>query len=157
MGNLQCSTRRSGKKFTFWIYIFFFAHRVPFINIQGLLIAVLVSCNCKILKLYSAPKSKKLKKGPYKSLKDGEGGRYGVLSITNPNYEETPNITTAGSDILAVTTDETSLARFGYANDDNFVDRSEYISTSPTEIVCGELLSALPVKNLGRGPTPAPV
>lgn len=116
--------------------------------------AVLVSCNCKILRLYSAPKSKKTKKGSYKSLKDGEGGRYGILSITNPNYEDVP---TYDATDLAIDENESNLAHLGYSNDENFVERSEYISTSPTEIVCGEMLSALPVKNLGRGPVPASV
>lgn len=46
-----------------------------------------------MLKLYTVPRHKQqkqkyvLKNGCYKSLRDCEKGQYGVLSITNPNYE----------------------------------------------------------------------
>lgn len=61
---------------------------------QGILTAFLVTCNCRVLKLYTVPRHKQtqqkyvLKNGCYKSLRDCEKGQYGVLSITNPNYEE---------------------------------------------------------------------
>lgn len=111
---------------------------------------MLVSCNCKVLKLYSAPRSNKSRKGHYTNLREGEGGRFGILSITNPNYEES-------NPHCDVTIEEASLVKMAYANDENFVDRSEFISTSPTEIVCGDLSSALPVKALHGGPIPAPL
>lgn len=95
-----------------------------------------------------------MKKGNYKSLREGEGGRYGILSITNPNYEDVPTYDAAE---LALEDGGSSMTHLGYSNDENFIERSEYISTSPTEIICGELLSALPVKNLVRGPVPASV
>lgn len=47
-----------------------------------------------MLKLYTVPRHKQqqqkyvLKNGSYKSLRDCEKGQYGVLSITNPNYED---------------------------------------------------------------------
>lgn len=45
-----------------------------------------------MLKLYTVPRHKQtqkyvLKNGCYKSLRDCEKGQYGVLSITNPNYD----------------------------------------------------------------------
>lgn len=60
---------------------------------QGILTAFLVTCNCRVLKLYTAPRHKQqqqkyaMKNGCYKSLRDCEKGQYGVLSITNPNYD----------------------------------------------------------------------
>lgn len=62
---------------------------------QGILTAFLVTCNCRVLKLYTVPRHKQqqhqqkyvLKKGCYRSLRDCEKGQYGVLSITNPNYD----------------------------------------------------------------------
>lgn len=61
-------------------------------TLQGILTAFLVTCNCRVLKLYTVPRHKQhkkyvLKNGCYKSLRDCEKGQYGVLSITNPNYD----------------------------------------------------------------------
>lgn len=111
---------------------------------------MLVSCNCRVLKLYSAPRTSKSRRGHYRSLREGEGGRYGVLSITNPNYEDIGNTCT-------MTGEEPCLVKMGYT-EDGFIERSDFISTSPTDILSGELSTALPVKELGRnGPGPAPV
>lgn len=69
-------------------------------SLQGLLTALLVTCNCRVLKLYTGPKRSKeahkqkyvMRNGCYKSLRDCEKGQYGVLSITNPNYVESPEV-----------------------------------------------------------------
>lgn len=60
-------------------------------GIQGIVTAMLVTCNCRILKLYTSSRGSKSRKGKYKSLRDCEGGRYGVLSVTNPNYYDEQN------------------------------------------------------------------
>lgn len=72
--------------------------------LQGIVTTLLVTCNCKILKLYTTPRLHKTRKGnKYAELRDGGGGvmgsgslvaasfgaessRYAVLSVTNPNY-----------------------------------------------------------------------
>lgn len=69
--------------------------------LQGILTAFLVTCNCRVLRLYTSPrdhreKHQQLKKGYYKSLRDCEKGQYGVLSITNPNYEESSTVDEEG-------------------------------------------------------------
>lgn len=111
---------------------------------------MLVSCNCRVLKLYSAPRSNKSRRGHYRSLREGEGGRYGVLSVTNPNYED------IGSS-CNLSIEDANLVKMGYT-EDGFVERSDFISTSPTDILTGELSSALPVKELVHcGPIPASV
>lgn len=69
---------------------------------QGILTAFLVTCNCRVLKLYTVPRHKQqqqkyvLNKGCYKSLRDCEKGQYGVLSITNPNYDASAMTTGGG-------------------------------------------------------------
>lgn len=64
----------------------------PYRRFQGIVTALLVTCNCRVLKLYTAPRQqhrhKQLaKKTSYKCLRDCEKSHFGVLSITNPNYE----------------------------------------------------------------------
>ncbi|XP_052865401.1 adhesion G protein-coupled receptor L1-like isoform X1 [Anopheles cruzii] len=117
-------------------------------GVQGLVISLLVSCNCKVLKLYSAPRSHKARRGTYRSLKDGDGGRYGVISITNPNYEEMiPN---------GVGENSTSLTKMSY-KEKHFVDRID--NTLPT-LDCafnGELSTSLSIDELPKRPLPASV
>uniref|UniRef100_A0A336M3Q6 CSON009896 protein n=1 Tax=Culicoides sonorensis TaxID=179676 RepID=A0A336M3Q6_CULSO len=118
-------------------------------GVQGLVIAMLVSCNCRVLKLYSSPRTSKSRRGHYRSLREGEGGRYGVLSITNPNYEDIGNTCNLNGD-------EGCMVKMGYT-EDGFIERSDFISTSPTDMLTGELSTALPVKELGRNVPIAPV
>lgn len=79
-------------------------------NQQGIITTLLVTCNCKILKLYTTPRLHKSRKGnKYAELQDGHIGishgggdgssngivtglsadssRYAVLSVANPNYK----------------------------------------------------------------------
>lgn len=80
-----------------------------FCVVQGIITTLLVTCNCKILKLYTRPRLHKSRKGnKYAELMEAGGGgagasagsgavataavlgtdasRYAVLSVTNPNY-----------------------------------------------------------------------
>ncbi|XP_035796044.1 latrophilin-like protein LAT-2 [Anopheles albimanus] len=117
-------------------------------GVQGLVIALLVSCNCKVLKLYSAPRSSKTRRGSYRNLKDGDGGRYGVLSIANPNYEDKTHIVADES--------STCLTKLSY-KERSFVDRMDSV---PTALDCsfnGELSTSLSIDELPRKPLPIPV
>jgi hypothetical protein len=126
-------------------------------GVQGLVVALLVSCNCRVLKLYSAPRSNKSRRGNYQNLQNGEGGRYGVLSVTNPNYldqQSAPPQRTAFS-IIDEDTDA-SLVKMSYA-ENNFVDRTDtsLLSTAPDFLLSnGDLANSLPVDNLQKGPLP---
>ncbi|XP_055846169.1 adhesion G protein-coupled receptor L4-like [Episyrphus balteatus] len=57
-------------------------------GVQGIVTTLLVTCNCRILKLYTSSRGPKIQQGMYNNLRDGEGGRYGILTVTNPNYRE---------------------------------------------------------------------
>ncbi|XP_053695644.1 cadherin EGF LAG seven-pass G-type receptor 1-like [Sabethes cyaneus] len=134
-------------------------------GIQGLVIAMLVSCNCKVLKLYSAPHSQKTRRGTYRSLKDGEGGRYGVLSVTNPNYEDLPPQAppgaTAFNPFMAEAEDSPSPAhsyvKMAY-RERNFVDRNDCVVPSALDCAfAGELSTSLAIDEIPRSPLPASV
>uniref|UniRef100_A0A182PR38 G-protein coupled receptors family 2 profile 2 domain-containing protein n=1 Tax=Anopheles epiroticus TaxID=199890 RepID=A0A182PR38_9DIPT len=108
-------------------------------GIQGLVIALLVSCNCKVLKLYSAPKIHRTRRGTYRSLKDGDGGRYGHLSISNPNYEEIAHTSSLLNDGVS------SLTNM-YYKEGSFVDRIDSSTTTTLECTfIGELSTALSI------------
>ncbi|KAG5674120.1 hypothetical protein PVAND_004105 [Polypedilum vanderplanki] len=116
-------------------------------GIQGLLISMLVSCNCRILRLYAQPRGTKKRKENYTSLKDGEGGRFGILSVTNPNYE---NFATSSE------CDHT-LVKMSY-KEDNFVERNDHQSQQPiNDKIFGDLSTALNINEIVRGPTPTTV
>lgn len=119
---------------------------------QGLLIAMLVSCNCRILRMYAQPRGTKKRKENYTSLRDGEGGRFGILSVTNPNYE---NFTAVQS---PMTDNDQSLVKMNYKEDD-FVERSENIlqHQPANDKIFGDLSSALNIKEIVNGPTPMTV
>ncbi|XP_070491173.1 adhesion G protein-coupled receptor L4-like [Chironomus tepperi] len=120
-------------------------------GIQGLLISMLVSCNCKILRLYAQPRGTKKRKDNYTSLKEGEGGRFGILSVTNPNYE---NFATTQTPI---TETDQSLVKMSY-KEDNFVERNEFHSQQPiNDKIFGDLSSALNINEIVSGPTPTTV
>lgn len=103
---------------------------------------MLVSCNCKILKLYAGPRTNKTRRGHYHSLRDGEGGRYGIISLTNPNYDENLNIE-----------ENSNLTKLTYT-EDNFVERNELILANDMP---GDLVNALDISEINLNPAPAPV
>jgi hypothetical protein len=113
---------------------------------------MLVSCNCKILRMYAQPRGTKKRKENYTSLRDGEGGRFGILSVTNPNYE---NFVTAQSPL---TENDQSLVKMNY-KEDNFVERNENIllHQPANDKIFGDLSSALNIKEIVNGPTPTTV
>lgn len=118
---------------------------------QGLLIAMLVSCNCRILRLYAQPRGTKKRKENYTSLRDGEGGRFGILSVTNPNYE---NFSPAQSPLIE---NEQNLVKMSYREDD-FIERNENTLQQPTnDKIFGDLSSAVNIKEIVSGPTPTTV
>lgn len=123
-----------------------------FFSHQGLLVSMLVSCNCKILRMYAQPRGTKKRKENYSNLRDGEGGRFGILSVTNPNYE---NFTTAQ---LPLTEYDQSLVKMNYKEDD-FVERNENILLhQPTnDKIFGDLSSSLNIREIVNGPTPVTV
>ncbi|CAO1422336.1 unnamed protein product [Diamesa hyperborea] len=125
-------------------------------GVQGLLIAMLVSCNCKILRLYAQPRGQKKRKDNYNNLRDGEGGRFGILSVTNPNYE---NFTTTQSPVNEnFDLDNQSLVKMNY-KEDNFVERNENLlqNHSMNDKVFGDLSSALNINEIVKGPPPTTV
>ena len=102
--------------------------------------------------MYAQPRSTKKRKENYTNLRDGEGGRYGILSVTNPNYE---NFTTAQ---LPLSEYDQSLVKMNY-KEDNFVERCENINQNmPTnDKIFGDLSSALNINEIVNGPTPTTV
>jgi hypothetical protein len=92
---------------------------------------MIVTCNCKILRLYAQPRGIHRRKKNYSSLRDGEGGRFGVISVTNPNYEDN-NSSQSNS-----TENEQNLMKMNYKVDDNLSERYESVEGS------GEVISDL--------------
>uniref|UniRef100_A0AAG5D469 G-protein coupled receptors family 2 profile 2 domain-containing protein n=1 Tax=Anopheles atroparvus TaxID=41427 RepID=A0AAG5D469_ANOAO len=120
-------------------------------GVQGLIISLLVSCNCKVLKLYSVHRSHKTRRGTYRNLKDGDGGRYGVLSVTNPNYEDIVHTVNLADDNLS------SLTNMSY-KEGIFVDRLENSASPPLDgAFIGELSTSLPIHDLPEKPLPISV
>uniref|UniRef100_A0A182JRH1 G-protein coupled receptors family 2 profile 2 domain-containing protein n=1 Tax=Anopheles christyi TaxID=43041 RepID=A0A182JRH1_9DIPT len=118
---------------------------------SGLVIALLVSCNCKVLKLYSAPKRHRSRRGTYRSLKDGDGGRYGHLSISNPNYEEISHISNLPNEGVS------SLSKISY-KEGCFVTRMDNSTTKSLDCTfTGELSSALSIDEVSKKPLPVSV
>lgn len=112
---------------------------------------MLVSCNCRILRLYAQPRGTKKRKENYTSLRDGEGGRFGILSVTNPNYE---NFSPAQSPLIE---NEQNLVKMSYREDD-FIERNENTLQQPTnDKIFGDLSSAVNIKEIVSGPTPTTV
>ncbi|CRK89386.1 CLUMA_CG003140, isoform A [Clunio marinus] len=120
-------------------------------GIQGLLVSMLVSCNCKILRIYAQPRGTKKRKENYTTLRDGEGGRFGILSVTNPNYE---NFTTSQSPSGEC---DQNFVKMTY-KEDNFVERNENIQyQSINDKIFGDLTSAVHINEIVNGPTPMTV
>lgn len=113
---------------------------------QGIVTTLLVTCNCKILKLYTTPRLHKNRKGKYSGLQEGEGGRYGVLSVTNPNYADDAD--GMGNDA------DSSFVKMNY-NEDSLIERSE--SKDGTTNVNGDLINALAISELSKTPLPQSV
>lgn len=115
--------------------------------LQGIVTTLLVTCNCKVLKLYTTPRLHKYRKGKYSGLQDGEGGRYGVLSVTNPNY--------AADDVDGITHDvDSSFVKMNY-NEDNLIERSD--CKENTVNVNGDMINALSIAELSKTPLPQSV
>lgn len=110
---------------------------------------MLVSCNCKILRMYAQPRGSKKRKDNYTSLREGEGGRFGILSVTNPNYE---NFTTQSP---SSTECDHSLVKMSY-KEDNFIERFDSLQPTQDKIF-GDLSSALNINEIVNGPTPTTV
>lgn len=115
-------------------------HRRP--KKKGIVTALLVTCNCRVLKLYSAQRLHKTRKGNYCGLSEGDGGRYGVLSVINPNYENDPQLTIEGSD---------SFVRLNYREDD-VVERKEVRESALNDNL--DLTTSMSCKELNPGPLP---
>lgn len=117
----------------------------------------------------------KNRKGKYAGLQDGEGGRYGVLSVTNPNYIDEDilcsqyNGDNSGgggvggdddkNDCTTITTNndidiDSSFVKMNY-NEDILVERTECKEISFN--VNGDLINALPIKELSSNPLPQSV
>lgn len=114
---------------------------------QGIVTTLLVTCNCKILKLYTTPRLHKNRKGKYSGLQDGEGGRYGVLSVTNPNYADDVD-DTAENDA------DSSFVKMNY-NEDSLIERCE--SKDGMTNLNGDLINALSISELSKTPLPQSV
>lgn len=107
--------------------------------------------------MYAQPRGTKKRKENYTSLRDGEGGRFGILSVTNPNYlnPNYENFTTAQSPAAEY---DQSLVKLNYKEDD-FVERNENIlqHMPANDKIFGDLSSALNIKEIVNGPTPTTV
>ncbi|XP_037918354.1 adhesion G protein-coupled receptor E4-like [Hermetia illucens] len=119
-------------------------------GLQGLITALLVTCNCRVLKLYTASRGRKERHGIYNCLRDGEGGRYGVLTVTNPNYDE-------DNAHITPETDQT-LVKASY-REESFVERKESKKCCPAPVagISTDLTSSLPATELSSGPPPQPL
>ncbi|XP_055638046.1 latrophilin-like protein LAT-2 isoform X2 [Toxorhynchites rutilus septentrionalis] len=132
-------------------------------GVQGLVIALLVSCNCKILKLYSTPRGQKSRRGTYRSLKDGEGGRYGVLSVTNPNYEDIgPVVSALEAFAIEQQLDGSPSPVHNYVKmayrEKHFVERTDAVVPSALDCAfSGELSTSLAIDEIPPKPLPASV
>jgi hypothetical protein len=99
--------------------------------------------------MYAQPRGTKKRKENYTSLREGEGGRFGILTVTNPNYENfTAQSPTAEYD--------SSLVKMSY-KEDNFVERNECRLQQVNDKIIGDLANALNINDIVRGPTPATV
>lgn len=103
-----------------------------------------MTCNCKILRLYAQPRGIHRRKKNYSSLREGEGGRFGVISVTNPNYEDI-NLSQSNS-----TDNDHNLIKMNYKVDENLSDRCESVTSSGD--VISDLSSA--VKEVVQNSTP---
>lgn len=105
---------------------------------------MIVTCNCKILRLYAQPRGINRRKKNYSSLREGEGGRFGVISVTNPNYEDINSSQSNSTD------NEQNLIKMNYKVDENLSERFESAASS------GEVISDLSsaVKEVVRTSTP---
>lgn len=87
----------------------------------------------------------KNRKGKYSGLQDGEGGRYGVLSVTNPNYADDVEGTANDAD--------SSFVKMNY-NENNLIERSD---CKEMATVNGDLINALSIGELQKTPLPQSV
>jgi hypothetical protein len=99
--------------------------------------------------MYAQPRGTKKRKENYTSLKEGEGGRFGILSVTNPNYE---NFTTQSPS----TDCDHTMVKMSY-KEDNFVERNDLPVQPANDKIFGDLSSALNINEIVNGPTPTTV
>lgn len=122
------------------------------ISHQGLLVSMLVSCNCKILRIYAQPRGTKKRKENYSNLREGEGGRYGILSVTNPNYENFATVQPS------LTECDQNLVKMSY-KEDNFIERNEnnHQQQPTNNKIFSDLSSSLSIREVVNGPMPETV
>lgn len=89
----------------------------------------------------------KNRKGKYSGLQDGEGGRYGVLSVTNPNYAD-------DDDDGMVNDADSSFVKMNYT-EDNLIERSDCKENNVN--VNSDLINALSIAELSKTPMPQSV
>lgn len=115
---------------------------------KGLIVALIVSCNCKILRLYAQPRSLKKRKKNYSSLREGEGGRFGIISVSNPNYDDL-NLSQSSS----ATEQEQNMLNMNYTIQNNLIDRQIDNDTNSEEVI-SDFSGAVKVDDLVKQPTP---
>jgi hypothetical protein len=101
--------------------------------------------------MYAQPRGTKKRKENYTSLREGEGGRFGILSVTNPNYENFTAQSPSSNEF-----DQSSMVKMNY-KEDNFVERNEFHSQPTHDKIFGDLSSALNINEIVNGPTPTTV
>lgn len=100
--------------------------------------------------MYAQPRGTKKRKENYTSLREGEGGRFGILSVTNPNYE---NFTTQSP---SSEYEQQNMVKMAY-KEDNFVERCDFHTQPTHDKIFGDLSSALNINEIVNGPTPTTV
>jgi hypothetical protein len=101
--------------------------------------------------MYAQPRGSKKRKDNYSTLRDGEGGRFGILSVTNPNYENFIAQSPSSAEC------DQSLVKMTY-KEENFVERNDNFAQPPTnDKIFGDLSSALNINEIVSGPTPTTV
>lgn len=136
-------------------------------GVQGIITTLLVTCNCRILKLYTSTLSKgpNVQRGMYSNIKNGDGGRYGIISVTNPNYKERVVVQTRLDETIINHSVEDGedldlQDSFEHANyeEQNFIDR-RMSSKDILNIrnINGELTDSLPSNSIPLTPLPETV
>jgi hypothetical protein len=114
---------------------------------KGLIVALIVSCNCKILRLYAQPRGLKKRKKNYSSLREGEGGRFGIISVTNPNYDDL-NLSQSSS----TAEQEQNMMKMNYTISNNLIDRQDHDTNS--EEVISDFSGGIKTDELIKQPNP---
>lgn len=135
-----------------------------------------MTCNCRVLKLYTTPRLQKSRKGTkYHELQDpigSESSRYAVLSVTNPNYSDAETLTDGvfdGFDKNVQTIngleDDKCIVKMVY-NEETISSKDIPLHARNDERLVGKrfngvydrmIVDAVPVKDVLGGPIPAPL